>query len=206
MWGQIKPENIVAITGHDLKGSSVWSYIEPVRAMAMPGAQFLGGWGAPDEPKPEKGPRSSSMEALLEDPAQLEALIDVAYNVSDAWPPVLRLGGRLRPLMRDALAAQLMYYVEREQHHEMQRVNVALREAVIKCNLQGDHTVHDKLKSWSELTKSKFVNDNLHITAPAASPDTVCTLPLHNKYVARCDSPPVEGRCDTLPVDGIHCR
>ena len=89
-------------------------------------------------------------------------------------PPVLRLKGRLRPLMRDAFAAQVMYYEERHDHKEMQKVNVWLKECVVKAKMQGDGA-HEKLMMWSALVKCKFNTENGCITAPPGTLDMVCT-------------------------------
>ena len=101
-------------------------------------------------------------------------MLILLYQDSDSWPPVLRKKGRLRQLMRDAFAAQLMYYAERHEHKEMQKVNVWLQECVVKANMQGDGA-HDKLILWSALLKGKFNADNLCITAPPGTLDMVCT-------------------------------
>ena len=76
--------------------------------------------------------------------------------------------------MRDAFAAQVMYYEERHDHKEMQKVNVWLKECVVKAKMQGDGA-HEKLMMWSALIKSKFNTANLCITAPPGTLDLVCT-------------------------------
>ena len=106
-------ELIVQLTGHGLEGSSaVYNYIDADRALAIPGALVLAGWSALPWSQLGEGPQPPTLEALRDagvDLDDFERAIDHIFNIDSAVPAVLKPGGKLRPLLRTALASMIMY-------------------------------------------------------------------------------------------------
>ena len=101
------------LTGHGLEGSSaVYNYIDADRALAIPGALVLARWSALPWSQLGEGPQPPTLEALRDagvDLDDFERAIDHIFNIDSAVPAVLKPGGKLRPLLRTALASMIMY-------------------------------------------------------------------------------------------------
>ena len=183
-------ELIVHVTGHELKGTSaLYEYIDASRALAIPGALVLAGWPALPWGQHSAGPSPPSLDALRDvqapfqkvDMARLEAVIDALFNIDSRSPPMLGLlqthpargsEGALRPMLRAALAALLMYYDVRVEAGEMQHVHVELHRVLDETYGPTDGARAgvpvSTIKRWGALIKAKFERDNLRLRSKAA--------------------------------------
>ena len=106
--------------------------------------------------------------------------MDGLYSLDSASVPLLWQNGRLRPAVRAAFAAQLMYYEERHLALEMMSVQSAIRSCYIKHYarivsaeeaLAGSGGVvieaaaHTTLCAWGAAIRGQFSVDNLHLTS-----------------------------------------
>eukprot|EP00966_Prymnesium_polylepis_P267948 6189938-Prymnesium_polylepis.3 len=126
-------ELISHLSGHATAGgSALQEYIDPSRALAIPGAQVLAGHPALPWAQLGEGPRPPTLEALEElgvDVEELEGTMDTLFHLDSAAPPMLLRGGKLRPMIHTAFASMLMYHQERLDSGEMREVVVMLRGA-----------------------------------------------------------------------------
>ena len=183
-------ELIAHVTGHELKGTSaLYEYIDASRALAIPGALVLAGWPALPWGQHGAGPSPPSLDALRDvqapfqkvDMGRLEAVIDALFNIDSRSPPMLGSlqthpargsEGALRPMLRAALAALLMYYDVRIEAGEMQHVHVELHRVLNETYGPTDGARAgvpvSTIKRWGALIKAKFERDNLHLRTKAA--------------------------------------
>ena len=178
-------ELIAHVSGHEFKGTSaLYEYIDADRALAIPGALILAGWPALPWGHHGDGPTPPSLDALHDlaapfqkiDMDRLESVIDALFNIDSASPPMLgslrthpERGsyGSLRPMLRCALAALLMYYETRVAHGEMQEVHVSLHKALNEHYGSTDGARFGvpvlTIKRWGTMIAEKFERDNLHL-------------------------------------------
>lgn len=106
-------------TGHDgEKITTIWNYVgaDNRAAMAMPGAIVLAGWKPFPHGRNGKGPVYPSLVPILSTGISLTRLdkyIDLLFTLHDGSPPMLHVGGPLRPLLHVTFATMIMYYPER---------------------------------------------------------------------------------------------
>ena len=79
-------------------------------------------------------------------------------------PPMLLVGGDLRPQLHATLATMIMYYPERFEAKEMHTVLHQMREAYKDTIGAPGDDAHSKLVEWGVAIKTKFDVDNLHLT------------------------------------------
>jgi hypothetical protein len=84
-------------------------------------------------------------------------------------PPMLLVGGDLRPLMHATLATMLMYYHERFLAQEMHSVLTCMRAAFSATIGAPGEDAHAKLVEWGVAIKTRFDVDNLHLTSKEGS-------------------------------------
>ena len=99
----IPAEMAIHNTGHDgEKITTIWNYVgaDNRAAMAMPGAIVLAGWKPFPHGRNGKGPVYPSLVPILSTGVSLVRLdkyIDLLFTLHDGSPPMLHVGGPLRP-------------------------------------------------------------------------------------------------------------
>ena len=156
------------ITGHDcLSISAIFNYLDCDRAIAMVGAIVLANWPPLPWGQHGKGPVPASLQPLIKflhiPSPPLEAFIDEVYGFDDASPPMLLIGGGLRPAVRCALAHSIMYAEDREKDKELQPVLLKMVKALTLV-FKGCYVKTD-LFEWGRTIKREFIRDNIHLTA-----------------------------------------
>jgi hypothetical protein len=154
-------------TGHDgTKISSLWDYLDPRVALCIPGSLVLSGWHPFPYGQIGKGPVHATLHPLVDagvSLVRLDMYIDQLFNMHDASPPMLHVGGHLRPLMHITLAVMIMYYEERFKAKESTTVLAMMRESYVAMAAPTDD-VHAVLIEWGGLIRTQFNVDNLHLT------------------------------------------
>jgi hypothetical protein len=156
-------------TGHDLTGlSCLWEYLQGRVALTIPGVLVLSGWPPFPYGHLGKGPQHSTLDALIGIPSEsLETFINelFCFRPGKPHPPMLLIGGELRPMMRAIMATLLMYYEQRCLAEEMNTVSKAMR-AAYKASIAAPYEdPHAKLIEWGTHIKARFDVDNLHLTS-----------------------------------------
>jgi len=167
-------ELVVASTGHDLSSiSALDSYIQADAAKAMPGAVVLAGYAPFPWGQRGKGPTPASWELLVAfvggDEGVLEEFASELFYLGAA-DTALQVGGRLRPLVRAALATQVMYYPERVHSGEfpgiLQRTLKLFSRGAYHSTSMTQSPRHTLLH-WGERLRSRFASDNFTLVNPA---------------------------------------
>ena len=122
-------------TGHDLRNTSAFfEYFDFKRPFSMPGSIVLSMF----EPCPygtlTMGPRPPTLLSLRRnnvDMPRVDAVIQVLFRLDAATPPFFGPGGRLRPMIESAFAAQVMYFDERNASGE--RTHMSLYATYVLC-------------------------------------------------------------------------
>lgn len=92
-------------------------------------------------------------------------MIDELFSFHDYSPPMLLVGGHMRPMMHAILATMMMYYEQRFIAHEMDQVSAQMRDAYQRIyGSTGD--IHSILVEWGHVIQRRFDSDNLHLRAP----------------------------------------
>lgn len=100
--------------------------------------------------------------------------MDEFLHLNSASHPALLPGGRLRPLVEAAFAAQIMYYNERREAGEMIVFTDKLRNIVMQKF--KDSTADKTLKDWGQIIRIQFNSDNLPLTARSTDSEHVQIL------------------------------
>jgi hypothetical protein len=184
----IQAELAIHITGHDgTKLCALWNYLDARVQMCIPGAIVLAGWPPLPYGHMGKGPVHPTLAALKGvSLARLDKYIDTLFSLHDNSPPMLHIGGRLRPMMHAMFATMIMYgtptacvpayyelnaadcpsnryYHERFKAGEMPVVLQMMRDSYVAMAAPTDN-VHDVLIGWGDAIKVQFNVDNLHLT------------------------------------------
>ncbi|KAK3245472.1 hypothetical protein CYMTET_44962 [Cymbomonas tetramitiformis] len=162
------PAELVAhVTGHEMGTSAMWEYLDPSRALCIPGATVLAGWPAFPWGQHGMGPSPPSLDAIISPllhMEKLEGIVDKVFRLDNATNPAHWKGGELRPLLHAAFASGVMYFEERTKAGEMPRVQVVLMEAVHSSGVEGGDA-RSTLIEWGNMIRAKFTIDNLHLTS-----------------------------------------
>jgi hypothetical protein len=161
----IQAELAIHITGHDgTKLCALWNYLDARVQMCIPGAIVLAGWPPLPYGQMGKGPVHPTLAALNGvSLARLDKYIDKLFSLHDNSPPMLHIGGPMRPMMHAMFATMIMYYHERFKAGEMTVVLQMMRDSYVAMAAPSDN-VHDVLIGWGDAIKVKFNVDNLHLT------------------------------------------
>ena len=105
-------------TGHDLTGlSALWEYLQARVALTIPGMVALVGWPPITYGHLGKGPEPPQLSAVIGVSIEsFDKMIDHLFTFhleGGRHPPMLLVGGELRPLMHATLATMIMYYHDR---------------------------------------------------------------------------------------------
>ena len=171
----VPAEIAVHTTGHDLTGlSALWEYIEAKDALVIVGSLPLAGWPPHPYGQTGPGPVHPTLKALISsgqsDLAKLDPMIDELFAFHDCSPPMLLLGGHMRPMMHAILATMIMYYEQRFKAHEMDQVSAIMRDAYQRVyGSTGD--IHSVLCDWGRVIQQRFDSDNLHLTQRQGATD-----------------------------------
>jgi hypothetical protein len=168
---------IVHTTGHDLKGASaLYEYLNPNRALLIPGSTVLAGFAPHPWGQLGMGPVPASLVPLLNlnvSPVVLQKMTDGLFHVDGASPPKLMARGALRPMVDAAFATVIMYYDVRFQKGEMSVVNARLRTVWGDAHPgRNPAAAHAMLVEWGKVVCAKFEVDNLHLMTRQGAGDS----------------------------------
>lgn len=174
-------DHVIPKTGHDMTHvSALYEYVPSKVTDSIPAQIVLAGypplvqpWGYGGE-----GPQPASLDSLATysvDMTKVETFIDLLINIDSASHPDLQQDGRLRPIVRAGVAAQIMYYEERTEANEMHNLLVKMHESFSKAGLGPLNVAHDALVEYGSAIRVDFNKANLHLTAPTLTSDGTAT-------------------------------
>ena len=171
-------ELVVAATGHDLSSvSALDSYIQADAAKAMAGAVVLAGFAPFPWGHRGKGPTPASWDELVAqagDEATLDAVADVLFHItSESDAALASPGGRLRPLVRAALAHQVMYLEERHAAGECAKIVKAVIRAFADKRGTTTENARHELFRWAGRLRTRFEYDNFNLLSPGGREDVI---------------------------------